>query len=70
MEGGTIIAIILASATGFGTIITQCFHAMSLSRCRKLKCFCMECERDVVSEEILERDMLREDNKPNSVIAD
>jgi hypothetical protein len=30
----------------------------------------MECERDVVSEEILERDMLREDNKPNSVIAD
>ena len=61
MEGGTIIALILASSTALGGLITQCFHAMSMSRCKTLKfCGCI-CERDVVSEEILDRDMERED---------
>jgi len=63
MEGGTIIAIILASSTALGGLITSCFHAMSLSRCRKLSCCCVSCDRDVVSEDVLERDMIREDNK-------
>ena len=65
MEGGTVIAIILASSTSAATLITSCFHAMSLSRCRHMKCCCIECDRDVVDENILERDMIREDEKPN-----
>jgi len=64
MEGAAIIAIILASSTALGGLITSCFHAMSLSRCKRLKCFCCECDRDVVDEAILERDMISEEDKP------
>jgi hypothetical protein len=51
MEGGVIIAIILAGGTTLTGLITAIFHSTSLSRCRKIKCCCIECDRDVLSED-------------------
>ena len=46
-----IIAIISISGTVIATLITTCFHSMSLSRCRNIDCFCFKCDRNVLSEE-------------------
>ena len=53
MEGGTIIAIILASSSALTALITAVFHSASLSRCRNVDCCwkCFVCDREVLSEQ-------------------
>jgi|TARA_R100001163_G_scaffold11166_2_gene10217 hypothetical protein len=53
MEGGTIIAIILASSSALTGVITAIFHSASLSRCKNVDCCwsCFVCDREVLSEE-------------------
>ena len=50
MEGGTIIAIILASSTALTGIITAIFHSASLSRCKRVETCCCVCDRELLSE--------------------
>jgi|NorSeaMetagenome_1021524.scaffolds.fasta_scaffold216254_2 hypothetical protein len=64
MTGGEVIAIILAGGSVLVSIITAVFHSMSLSRCKEVECCgCLKLSRDVVSEEILERELVRDDTK-------
>ena len=51
MEGGTLIALILASGTAITGLITSVFHSASLSRCKKIICCCFSCDREVLSED-------------------
>ena len=51
MEPGSLIAIISVSFTSLGALMTSLFHSMSLSRCSRINCCCMGCERQVLSEE-------------------
>ena len=51
MEGGTLIALILATGTAITGLITSVFHSASLSRCKKVICCCFECDREVLSED-------------------
>lgn len=51
MEPGSLIAIISVSFTSLGALLTSLFHSMSLSRCSRINCCCMGCERQVLSEE-------------------
>ena len=50
MEPGSLIAIISVSFTSLGALLTSLFHSMSLSRCSRINCCCMGCERQVLSE--------------------
>lgn len=70
MEGGTIIAIILASSSALTAIITAIFHSMSLSRCKNVDCCwsCFVCDREVLSEETYRAEQVeaREHNDNNN----
>ncbi len=57
MTGAELIAIISVGSTALATLITTVFTSMSLSRCKNIKCCwdCLVCDRDVVSEEVIAR---------------
>lgn len=59
MIGAELIAIISVGGTVAATLITTIFTSMSLSRCKNINCCwdCMICDRDVVSEEVLAREV-------------
>jgi|TARA_R110000803_G_scaffold45307_1_gene95529 hypothetical protein len=59
MEAAAIIAIISVSITGLATLMTAFFTSMSLSRCSKIVCCfgCFDCDRAVVNEEIVARQL-------------
>ena len=59
MIGAELIAIISVGGTVLATLITTIFTSMSLSRCKNINCCwdCMICDRDVVSEEIVAREV-------------
>ena len=64
MEGGTLIALILATGTAITGLITSVFHSASLSRCKKVICCCFECDREVLSEDTYrqEQQQMREND--------
>jgi hypothetical protein len=68
MEGGTLIALILATGTAISGLITAIFHSASLSRCKKVICCCFECDREVLSEDVYrqEQQHIRENNNNNT----
>ena len=55
MSGAELIAIISVGSTALATLITTIFTSMSLSRCKNLRCCydCIVCDREVVSEEVV-----------------
>ncbi len=57
MEAAALIAIISVTITGVTTLMTGFFTSMSLSRCTKIVCCfgCFDCDRAVVSDEIVAR---------------
>lgn len=57
MTGPELIAIISVGSTALATLITTIFTSMSLSRCKNINCCwdCLKCDRDVVSEEVIAR---------------
>lgn len=59
MIGAELIAIISVGGTVLATLITTIFTSMSLSRCKNINCCwdCMICNRDVVSEEVVAREV-------------
>ena len=59
MIGAELIAIISVGGTVLATLITTIFTSMSLSRCKNINCCwdCMICDRDVVSEEVVAREV-------------
>lgn len=59
MIGAELIAIISVGGTVLATLITTIFTSMSLSRCKNINCCwdCMVCDRDVVSEEVIAREV-------------
>ena len=59
MIGAELIAIISVGGTVLATLITTIFTSMSLSRCKNINCCwdCMVCDRDVVSEEVIAREI-------------
>jgi|EP01047_Picozoa_sp_COSAG01_P054584 hypothetical protein len=59
MTGAELIAIISVGATALATLITTVFTSMSLSRCKNINCCwdCLICDRDVVSESIVAREV-------------
>ena len=59
MTGAELIAIISVGGTVLATLITTLFTSMSLSRCRNINCCwsCLVCDRDVVSEDLVAREI-------------
>jgi len=59
MIGAELIAIISVGGTVLATLITTIFTSISLSRCKTINCCwdCMICNRDVVSEEVVAREV-------------
>ena len=59
MIGAELIAIISVGGTVLATLITTIFTSMSLSRCKNINCCwdCMICDREVVSEEVVAREI-------------
>jgi hypothetical protein len=59
MIGAELIAIISVGGTVLATLITTIFTSMSLSRCKNINCCwdCMICDREVVSEEVIAREV-------------
>jgi hypothetical protein len=57
MIGAELIAIISVGGTVLATLITTLFTSMSLSRCKNVNCCwnCMVCDREVVSDEVVAR---------------
>jgi len=68
MEGGILIALILASASALTGIITAVFHSASLSRCKKVVCCCLECDREVLSENTYLQEQKNNNNNNNNNI--
>ena len=54
--GAELVAILTVSISGLVTIITTCFHGTSMSRCTKIECWGIVCDRDVISEEVVARE--------------
>lgn len=54
--GAELVAILTVSISGLVTIITTCFHGTSMSRCTKINCWGLSCDRDVISEDVVARE--------------
>lgn len=67
MTGAELIAIISVGGTVLATLITTLFTSMSLSRCKNINCCysCFVCDRDVVSEEIIAREVELQNQNQN-----
>ena len=51
MEVAGIIALLSVAGSVLTGLITTIFHSMSLSRCKNIECFCLKCDREVLTEE-------------------
>ena len=51
MAGAELIAIISVSGTALVALINALFHGTSMSRCKHISCCCMDCDREVLSED-------------------
>ncbi len=56
LTGAELVAVLTISISGLATIITSCFHGTQMSRCKKIDCWGIVCDREVISEEVVARE--------------
>ena len=56
LTGAELVAVLTVSISGFATIITSCFHGTSMSRCKRIDCWGVVCDREVISEDVVARE--------------
>ena len=58
IDGVLLVSTIAAIATAVSVITGTCFYGCRRSRCTNIQCFCMKCERNVMTKEELLADPL------------
>jgi len=63
LDSRTVLAIVVGSFVS--TIFIRVLTFVIKSRCRKIKCACIECERDVIDQNNLRNTVFRDVSLPN-----